>query len=47
MFKIIMNGEHEVGMKFESKKAAQSYVKTAKAVDKRCGQSISYKIVAC
>lgn len=47
MFKVIMNGTMEVGTKFEDKKKAQEYVKSAKAVDKRCGQKVAYKIEKC
>lgn len=47
MYKVIMNGHLEVGTKFDSKTKAQEYVKTARAVDKACGQKVSYKVVKC
>ena len=47
MYTVEMNGNKMVGRTFDSKTSAQEYVKSWRAVDKRCGQKVSYKIVKC
>ncbi len=47
MYKVLMNGNKMVGKTFDSKSSAQEYVKSCRAIDKRSGQKISYKIVKC
>ena len=47
MYTVEMNGNKMVGRTFDSKTSAQEYVKSCRAVDKRCGQKVSYKIVKC
>ena len=47
MSTVIMKGHITEGTKFDSKTKAQDYVKTARAVDKACGQKVSYKVVKC
>lgn len=47
MYKVEMNGNEMVGKVFDSKALAQEYVKSCRAIDKRCGQKISYKIIKC